>query len=688
MNTRKRKLISKRHIRRIVANQTAIDIAGSSRETLEWHTINTSSKQTNVELCKIPDEEVSSCNTNSINDDTINIHVKDTISDLNNDNDNDDNNISDKSVINDEVHRSNNDEELNEALATWAVGHNISRTACNALLKILKQHTLHNLPADARTLLKTPKETHHISKMCEGEYLYFGLDNIIQKMLLKDNNAYVNLLINIDGLPLAKSSQASLWTILCSNTVNKTVYLVGAYFGYKKPTDSNVFLQSLVDDLINFTNNGYIYNENIIKIRLFGLICDAPAKSFVLCVKGHTGFYSCTKCVIKGKYINGRVCFPYKKTFSSRKDELFSANAYQDFQIEYSILNNIPGFLPINNTPLDYMHLICLGVVKKIILLWIKGPLYVRLSSRSINKISHLLILLKNTTPNDFVRKPRSLKDVKQWKAVEFRNFLLYTGPIILRHILKQDIYLHFLTLHIAITILIRSNLNEELINFAESLLHHFVTSFEILYGKQYMSHNIHNLLHICSDVRTYGSLDNFSAFRFENYMASIKKRLRKNEKPLQQLYKRYNEIENCNSFLSNINNQTLNLYKYLHNNGPVPDNCDIQAQYLMMSNEKFNINCKGQNNNCCLLKSGQYVLILNIVQKNEDFFLIGKKFKYIKDVYELPYKSSTFNIKVMTINNDSIFSWPITDLLGKAWKIPFENHPNTFAIFSLNHTI
>lgn len=48
-----------------------------------------------------------------------------------------------------------------------------------------------------------------------------------------------------------------------------------------------------------------------------------------------------------------------------RKDELFSVNDYRDFQIGYSILNNIPGFLSINNTPLDYMHLIYLGVVKK-----------------------------------------------------------------------------------------------------------------------------------------------------------------------------------------------------------------------------------------------------------------------------------------------------------------------------------
>jgi len=42
---------------------------------------------------------------------------------------------------------------------------------------------------------------------------------------------------------------------------------------------------------------------------------------------------------------------------------------------------------------------------------------------------------LKYTTPNDFVRRPRSIRDVKQWKAVEFRNFLLYTGPVVLRDI-------------------------------------------------------------------------------------------------------------------------------------------------------------------------------------------------------------------------------------------------------------
>ena len=51
----------------------------------------------------------------------------------------------------------------------------------------------------------------------------------------------------------------------------------------------------------------------------------------------------------------------------------------------------------------------------------------------------------------------------------------------------------------------------------------HFVKSFSTLYGKEYISDNVHNLLHLCNDVRKYGPLDVFSAFKFENFMQAIK---------------------------------------------------------------------------------------------------------------------------------------------------------------------
>lgn len=54
-------------------------------------------------------------------------------------------------------------------------------------------------------------------------------------------------------------------------------------------------------------------------------------------------------------------------------------------------------------------------------------------------------MLLTNSIPSEFARRPRSINEVKLWKAVEFRNFLLYTGPIVLRYILKKDLYDHFM---------------------------------------------------------------------------------------------------------------------------------------------------------------------------------------------------------------------------------------------------
>jgi len=44
------------------------------------------------------------------------------------------------------------------------------------------------------------------------------------------------------------------------------------------------------------------------------IYCDSPAKSFVLNVKGHTGYFSCTRCKVQGKFLENRTCFPYNES--------------------------------------------------------------------------------------------------------------------------------------------------------------------------------------------------------------------------------------------------------------------------------------------------------------------------------------------------------------------------------------
>jgi len=101
--------------------------------------------------------------------------------------------------------------------------------------------------------------------------------------------------------------------------------------------------------------------------------------------------------------------------------------------------------------------------------------------------------VLKGNVPREFTRKPRSLTYVKLWKATEFRELLLYTGPIAFKNFLCSDIYDHFITLHVAIRILCSNK--SDLFDYCQELLEHFVTSFALIYDKHNVSYNVHGFI-------------------------------------------------------------------------------------------------------------------------------------------------------------------------------------------------
>ncbi|VEN59027.1 unnamed protein product [Callosobruchus maculatus] len=565
-----------------------------------------------------------------------------------------------------------------DELRLWAVSHNIPQNAVTDLLGILRSHTSHLLPKDCRTLLKTPRAI-DISPLGNGSYCHFGLTSVIGQMYheRKINNmesSNIELLINIDGLPISKSSSAALWPILCSDdTFTKRVYIIGAFFGKQKPAKANEYLQPFVEEVKALINNGLEIDNRVISVHLKALICDAPAKAFVLSVKGHGGYNSCTKCTIEGEYIEKCVCFPYiDRNISLRTDKDFLNDKYEDFQVASTVLTQIPNFGPISNIPLDYMHLICLGVTKKLIMLWLKGyPLTIRLSSLNINHISSKLVSFKASCPKEFVRKPRPILEASNWKATEFRNFLLYTGPLVLKDVLRRDMYTNFLTLHVAVRILTSPELiNDTNLEYAHSLLKHFVQTFEIIYGKDKMSPNVHNLLHITEDVRKFGPLDNFSAFRFENYMAKIKRTLRKSDKPLQQLYNRYAEIE---ASVYECKEERLCLQK-VHTEGPLKSTEYSYTQYKICRYQNFYINCTNGKDNCFMLKDGTTVIIQNIVQDNEDekIFIIGEKMTRTDNFYTSPCNSLDLDIAVAEPTDHTLFSWSLDELKSKLWRLAY----------------
>ena len=118
--------------------------------------------------------------------------------------------------------------------------------------------------------------------------------------------------------------------------------------------------------------------------------------------------------------------------------------------------------------------------------------------------ISTRLNSLARYCPLDFARRPRAIEEYSKYKATEFRQFLLYTGPVVLYDVLKDEVYKHFLILHAAIRILVAESPSSPHLRFAESALQKFVLRNEELYGPTFNSYNVPGLLHLTNDVRRF----------------------------------------------------------------------------------------------------------------------------------------------------------------------------------------
>lgn len=369
----------------------------------------------------------------------------------------------------------------------------------------------------------------YIGTVDPGFYHHFGLGLAIQqhfKYTSINNIEVIKVVIGIDGLPLAKSSSSQLWSILgYIRPLKNKVFPIGVYWGYEKPKDSNEFLREFVNEIIELTNDGITIDGTIKQVEIDGFSLDAPAKSFILKIKGHSGFDSCTRCTIEGEYLKNRTCFPYSSTTIKRSHSDYINRNHEEHHVGNSI--SILKELPINiisSFGLDYMHLTCLGVMRKLIHLWVdKGPLNVRLPSSVSKKLSLSHLSLRDYVPCEFSRKPKGLNDLNRFKATEFRQILIYTGQVVFKNILNNDCYKHFMALSIAMNILLNSNMANYVI-YAQNLLNYFVQTFETLYGRHLMYFNIYGLVHISDDYKRFGPLDNIAAFPFENFLKSFKK--------------------------------------------------------------------------------------------------------------------------------------------------------------------
>jgi hypothetical protein len=584
-----------------------------------------------------------------------------------------------------EPHKHVNTADLSDFLRQWIAEFNIPHVAASALLKKLRI-LCPDIPRDARTLLRTPKLFNVVSVEGDGEYVHIGVRRGVEELyeagFLRDMDR-LELQFSIDGLPLFKSSSTTLWPILCLVKSNERTdpFVVGMFCGKSKPTNVEEFLAPFVREMQDLLANGIELADTQFAISIHSFIADAPARAMLRNVKGHNSYYGCDKCEVEGEW-HGKMTYQ-ELNARRRTDSSFIEGVNEEHHIGPSPLRLLPIGL-VSSIPLDYMHLCCLGVMRRLILCWLRGPLNTRIQSYKVRKLSDHLMSLACNMPREFARRPRSTAEIKRWKATELRMLLFYTGPVVLRNILSETLYEHFLLLFVGLSLLSNPNYCSEYCDYANDLLETFVKNASILYGKGMLVYNFHSLIHLAEDCKKFGKLHNFSAFPFENALKGLKKLVRKPNQVLQQLVGRL--AEKGRRKIKTVNDNIIQLKKE-HESGPVPniDICRNVRQYEQLHTGKCFIAIT-LGDNCFMTEERRPCLVRNILCNSESVMLaVVEYFSVIQDFFHHPLPSSQMNIFHVSCLAETYDIVPVEALSHKFVCMPSERNGN-FILIPLNH--
>jgi hypothetical protein len=425
------------------------------------------------------------------------------------------------------------------------------------------------------------------------------------------------------------------------------VFVIALFHGCSKPHPLSDYLEDFLAELDKIQVDGITHGSKRYAFKICCFSCDAPARCFLKCIIGHTGYFACERCMMKGSW-EGRVVYNLGEASELRTDDKFANCEYEHHQkcVSPLIGHNISC---VQGFSLDYMHMVCLGVVKRILHFLKSGPRICKLSS---------VLSLKGKMPREFARQPRSLIELQRWKATEFRQFLLYTGPIVLRNVVADKTYQHFLALSIAMSIMLDANTarRNAYLAYAQQLLQYFVNNCKHVYGETFAVYNVHGLLHLHEDINFYGcSLNEISCFPFENFMQRLKKLVRNGNNPVAQVGKRLVEL-NC----GNVQKSYIKP-RFTHVSSNWKDGC------FLLANNRFVFVKETRDN-------GELVCDVVHDQRTEPFITT-------------PADSKLFNIVYV----QNIEKWAKrrlivkTDLVCKAVCLPFREG---YVLFPLHHEV
>lgn len=373
-------------------------------------------------------------------------------------------------------------------------------------------------------------------------------DGNIYKSLMKKNKllsfcSNISFTWNTDGVSPFKSSKFNIWPFFLrinelpfmERIKTENTIIAGLWFGYEKP-DANKFMAAFYDEL-NVLYEGLHFNVPGFDLPIFVrgfIMCgtlDLPAKAQFLNMSPHMARYGCQKCEIASEKVNYVQSYRYSGNLKLRSTEETVNYGKEALQTKKAVKGvKGPTLLSkicydfINSTAIDSMHCVDLGVCKKLFTVLFDKQYATHPASlyRYVDTINSRISSIR--PPCNVIRQPRSISDMKYWKAHEFRAFLLYYSLPLLHDLMDKNYFIHLKFLVLAMTLLHQESISDYMITLASRLISEFVGRYEDLYGLSHMSCNLHHLLHLPDAVRNLGPLWVTSCYPFEGLNGLLKK--------------------------------------------------------------------------------------------------------------------------------------------------------------------
>lgn len=145
------------------------------------------------------------------------------------------------------------------------------------------------------------------------------------------------------------------------------------------------------------------------------------------------------------------------------------------------------------------------------------------------------------------------------------------------------------------------------------------------------------------------GPLPFFSAYPFENFLQLLKKLLRKSDKHLQQVVKRVYELSKILSF-KKTGEKSKSKIKFgkQHVDGPLPTSISNAKQYESMELGSWYLCPKSEGDRCVYIEIESKKIVVdveNIIASPQGFFIVGKRFTQLDNIFEYPLESKNLDI-------------------------------------------